>query len=149
MVPYWCDLRSWYNVTKRRTSKVLRVSRIENHISRLYPILFLSALFSRSKWIIFVDRSPKRARRKPFKENVIHCMVLRMSLNYVCLLCRVESNSFYAPTLHQFKIELEDALIENDRPAYYRYSESEFSGFSWLGYVVFSQSQVMVNFTSL
>lgn len=76
-------------------------------------------------------------------------MVLRMSINYVCLLYRVESNSFYAPTLHQFKIELEDVITENDRPAYYRHNESEFSGFSWLGYVVFSQSQVMVNFTSL
>ncbi|KAK2558202.1 Laminin-like protein epi-1 [Acropora cervicornis] len=68
-----------------------------------------------------------------------------MSLKYVCLLCRVESNSFYAPTLHQCKIELEDALTENDRPAYYRYSESEFSGFSWLGYVVFSQSQTSIH----
>lgn len=58
---------------------------------------------------------------------------------------RVESNSFYAPTLHQFKIELEDALTENDRPADYRYSESEFSGFSWLGYVVFSQSQTSIH----
>lgn len=58
---------------------------------------------------------------------------------------RVESSSFYSPTLHQFKIELEDGLTENDKPADFRYSESEFSGFSWLGYVVFSQSQTSLH----
>ena len=56
---------------------------------------------------------------------------------------RVVSDGYYYPTLHQYKIELEDTLTSlNDQPAYFRYDESEFPGFSWRGYAVFSQAQV-------
>ncbi|PFX27901.1 Laminin subunit alpha [Stylophora pistillata] len=58
---------------------------------------------------------------------------------------RVTSNDYYYPTLHQYKIELEDAVsTDSDRSAYFRYDESEFPGFSWRGYAVFSQSQKSV-----
>ena len=57
---------------------------------------------------------------------------------------RVVSDDYYYPTLHQYKIELEDALTSSrDQSAYFRYDESEFPGFSWRGYAVFSQAQVM------
>ena len=57
---------------------------------------------------------------------------------------RVVSGDYYYPTLHQYKIELEDALTSlRDQSAYFRYDESEFPGFSWRGYAVFSQAQVM------
>lgn len=57
---------------------------------------------------------------------------------------RVVSDDYYYPTLHQYKIELEDTLTSlNDQPAYFRYDESEFPGFSWRGYAVFSQVQVI------
>jgi len=55
---------------------------------------------------------------------------------------RVVSGDYFYPTLHQYKIELEDTLMSlNDQPAYFRYDESEFPGFSWRGYAVFSQAQ--------
>ena len=58
---------------------------------------------------------------------------------------RVVSGDYYYPTLHQYKIELEDALTSlRDQSAYFRYDESEFPGFSWRGYAVFSQAQVML-----
>lgn len=57
---------------------------------------------------------------------------------------RVLSDDYYYPTLHQYKIELEDALTSlRDQSAYFKYDESEFPGFSWRGYAVFSQAQVM------
>ena len=57
---------------------------------------------------------------------------------------RVVSGDYYYPTLHQYKIELEDALTSlRDQSAYFRHDESEFPGFSWRGYAVFSQAQVM------
>nr|XP_058972202.1 laminin subunit alpha-like isoform X2 [Pocillopora verrucosa] len=58
---------------------------------------------------------------------------------------RVKSNDYYYPTLHQYKVELEDAIsTDNGRSAYSRYDESEFPGFSWRGYAVFSQSQTSI-----
>ena len=58
---------------------------------------------------------------------------------------RVVPEDYYYPTLHQYKIELEDALTSlRDQSAYFRYDESEFPGFSWRGYAVFSQAQVML-----
>ena len=73
---------------------------------------------------------------------------------YFLLLCnfillfdsqRVVPEDYYYPTLHQYKIELEDALKSvDDQSAYFRYDESEFPGFSWRGYAVFSQAQVML-----
>ncbi|KAL9980332.1 hypothetical protein ACROYT_G008904 [Oculina patagonica] len=57
----------------------------------------------------------------------------------------VTSGDYYYPTLHQYKIELEDALAtDNDESAYFRYDDSEFPGFSWRGYVVFSQAQTSI-----
>ena len=55
---------------------------------------------------------------------------------------RVASQEYYYPTLYHHKVELEDGFTDNDRAANLRHSESEFTGFSWRGYVVFTQSQV-------
>ena len=64
---------------------------------------------------------------------------------FFALIGRVMSGDYYYPTLHQYKIELEDALsTANDQSAYFRYDDSEFPGFSWRGYVVFSQAQVIL-----
>ena len=52
------------------------------------------------------------------------------------------SDGYYYPTLHQYKIELEDTLTSLNDQAYFRYDESEFPGFSWRGFAVFSQAQV-------
>lgn len=54
---------------------------------------------------------------------------------------RVASQEYYYPTLYHHKVELEDGFTGNDAAANFRHSESEFTGFSWRGYVVFTQSQ--------
>ena len=55
---------------------------------------------------------------------------------------RVASQEYYYSTLYHHKVELEDGFTGNDAAANFRHSESEFTGFSWRGYVVFTQSQV-------
>lgn len=69
-----------------------------------------------------------------------------INIYFFFFFCRVELSSFYFLIFYQFKIELEDGFIENDKLVDFRYSESEFFGFFWFGYVVFLQFQVICNF---
>ncbi len=50
--------------------------------------------------------------------------------------------SYYFPTLHQLKFEVEDGTTPNARPVRFGYNPQEFPDFSWRGYAVMSPAQV-------
>ena len=50
--------------------------------------------------------------------------------------------SYYFPTLHQLKFEVEDGTTPNARPVRFGYNSQEFPNFSWKGYAVMSPAQV-------
>lgn len=51
--------------------------------------------------------------------------------------------SYYFPTLHQLKFEVEDGVTPNARPVRFGYNPQEFPDFSWRGYAVMSPAQVI------
>uniref|UniRef100_A0A7N6FHB8 Laminin subunit alpha 3 n=1 Tax=Anabas testudineus TaxID=64144 RepID=A0A7N6FHB8_ANATE len=63
------------------------------------------------------------------------------------LKCTEPASSYYFPTLHQLKFEVEDGTTPNARPVRFGYNPQEFPGFSWRGYTVMSpaQSEVRVS----
>lgn len=50
--------------------------------------------------------------------------------------------SYYFPTLHQLKFEVEDGTTPNSRPVRFGYNPQEFPDFSWRGYAIMSPAQV-------
>uniref|UniRef100_A0A7N6AH40 Laminin subunit alpha 3 n=1 Tax=Anabas testudineus TaxID=64144 RepID=A0A7N6AH40_ANATE len=58
------------------------------------------------------------------------------------LKCTEPASSYYFPTLHQLKFEVEDGTTPNARPVRFGYNPQEFPGFSWRGYTVMSPAQV-------
>uniref|UniRef100_A0A3Q1AX50 Laminin subunit alpha 3 n=1 Tax=Amphiprion ocellaris TaxID=80972 RepID=A0A3Q1AX50_AMPOC len=56
--------------------------------------------------------------------------------------CTEPAQSYYFPTLHQLKFEVEDGTTPNARPVRFGYSPQEFPDFSWRGYAVMSPAQV-------
>ncbi|KAM6918219.1 laminin subunit alpha-3-like [Xenentodon cancila] len=60
--------------------------------------------------------------------------------------CTEPAPSYYFPTLHQLKFEVEDGTTPNARPVRFGYNPQEFPDFSWRGYAIMSpvQSEVRV-----
>lgn len=50
--------------------------------------------------------------------------------------------SYYFPTLHQLKFEIEDGVTSNSRPVRFGYNPQKFPDFSWRGYAIMSAAQV-------
>jgi laminin alpha 3/5 len=48
----------------------------------------------------------------------------------------------YFPTLYQYQYEAEDGYTPTRSPVRFGYDQTQFPGFSWRGYAVFSQIQV-------
>ncbi|XP_041659948.1 laminin subunit alpha-3-like isoform X2 [Cheilinus undulatus] len=67
--------------------------------------------------------------------------------NVVGLKCDKPAPSFYFPTLHQLKYEVEDGTTPNARPVRFGYDPQEFPDFSWRGYAVMSPAQSEVRVT--
>nr|XP_054596449.1 laminin subunit alpha-3 isoform X2 [Nothobranchius furzeri] len=61
--------------------------------------------------------------------------------------CTEPAPSFYFPTLHQLKIEVEDGTTPNARPVRFGFNPNEFPGFSWRGYAIMSPAQSDVRVT--
>ncbi|XP_035811801.2 laminin subunit alpha-3 isoform X2 [Amphiprion ocellaris] len=61
--------------------------------------------------------------------------------------CTEPAQSYYFPTLHQLKFEVEDGTTPNARPVRFGYSPQEFPDFSWRGYAVMSPAQSEVRVT--
>uniref|UniRef100_A0A3Q3M3K7 Laminin subunit alpha 3 n=1 Tax=Mastacembelus armatus TaxID=205130 RepID=A0A3Q3M3K7_9TELE len=62
--------------------------------------------------------------------------------NIVGRKCTEPAPSYYFPTLHQLKFEVEDGTTPNARPLRFGYNPQEFPDFSWRGYAVMSPAQV-------
>ncbi|XP_034559528.1 laminin subunit alpha-3-like [Notolabrus celidotus] len=67
--------------------------------------------------------------------------------NVVGLKCTNPAPSYYFPTLHQLKYEVEDGITPNGRPVRFGYNSEEFPDFSWRGYAVMSPAQSEVKVT--
>ncbi|XP_019117800.1 laminin subunit alpha-3 isoform X2 [Larimichthys crocea] len=67
--------------------------------------------------------------------------------NVVGLKCTEPAPSYYFPTLHQLKFEVEDGTTPNARPVRFGYNPQEFPDFSWRGYAVMSPAQSEVRVT--
>ncbi|XP_026168530.1 laminin subunit alpha-3-like isoform X2 [Mastacembelus armatus] len=61
--------------------------------------------------------------------------------NIVGRKCTEPAPSYYFPTLHQLKFEVEDGTTPNARPLRFGYNPQEFPDFSWRGYAVMSPAQ--------
>ncbi|XP_039999564.1 laminin subunit alpha-3-like isoform X2 [Xiphias gladius] len=55
--------------------------------------------------------------------------------------CTEPAPSYYFPTLHQLKFEIEDGTRPNARPVRFGYDPQEFPDFSWRGYAIMSPAQ--------
>uniref|UniRef100_A0A8D3DAP7 Laminin subunit alpha 3 n=1 Tax=Scophthalmus maximus TaxID=52904 RepID=A0A8D3DAP7_SCOMX len=71
----------------------------------------------------------------------------RCRKNIVGLKCNEPAPSYYFPTLHQLKFEVEDGTTPNARPVRFGYNPQEFPDFSWQGYAVMSPAQSEVRVT--
>ncbi|XP_035490124.2 laminin subunit alpha-3 isoform X2 [Scophthalmus maximus] len=71
----------------------------------------------------------------------------RCRKNIVGLKCTEPAPSYYFPTLHQLKFEVEDGTTPNARPVRFGYNPQEFPDFSWQGYAVMSPAQSEVRVT--
>uniref|UniRef100_A0A8D3BFI7 Laminin subunit alpha 3 n=1 Tax=Scophthalmus maximus TaxID=52904 RepID=A0A8D3BFI7_SCOMX len=71
----------------------------------------------------------------------------RCRKNIVGLKCNEPAPSYYFPTLHQLKFEVEDGTTPNARPVRFGYNPQEFPDFSWQGYAVMSPAQPEVILT--
>ncbi|XP_077376606.1 laminin subunit alpha-3-like isoform X1 [Festucalex cinctus] len=71
----------------------------------------------------------------------------RCRSNVVGLKCTQPAPSYYFPTLHQFKFEVEDGTTPNSRPVRFGYDPQEFPEFSWRGYAELSPAQSEVRVT--
>ncbi|KAF0046927.1 hypothetical protein F2P81_000560 [Scophthalmus maximus] len=71
----------------------------------------------------------------------------RCRKNIVGLKCTEPAPSYYFPTLHQLKFEVEDGTTPNARPVRFGYNPQEFPDFSWQGYAVMSPAQPEVILT--
>ncbi|XP_073347774.1 laminin subunit alpha-3-like [Pagrus major] len=67
--------------------------------------------------------------------------------NVVGRQCTEPAPSYYFPTLHQLKFEIEDGTTPNARPVRFGYDPREFPDFSWRGYAVMSPAQSEVRVT--
>uniref|UniRef100_A0A8C4F1H6 Laminin subunit alpha 3 n=1 Tax=Dicentrarchus labrax TaxID=13489 RepID=A0A8C4F1H6_DICLA len=67
--------------------------------------------------------------------------------NVVGRKCTEPAPSYYFPTLHQLKFEVEDGITPNARPVRFGYNPQEFPDFSWRGYAVMSPAQPEVILT--
>ncbi|KAM9349369.1 laminin subunit alpha-3-like [Symphorus nematophorus] len=67
--------------------------------------------------------------------------------NVVSRRCTEPAPSYYFPTLHQLKFEIEDGTTPNSRPVRFGYDTQEFPDFSWRGYAVMSPAQSEVRVT--
>ncbi|KAM9845354.1 laminin subunit alpha-3-like [Aulostomus maculatus] len=61
--------------------------------------------------------------------------------------CTEPAPSYYFPSLHQLKFEVEDGTTSNSRPVRFGYNLQEFPDFSWRGYAVLSPAQSEVRVT--
>ncbi|XP_062260014.1 laminin subunit alpha-3-like [Platichthys flesus] len=61
--------------------------------------------------------------------------------NIVGRKCTEPAPSYYFPSLHQLKFEVEDGTSPNARPVRFGYSPQEFPDFSWRGYAIMSPAQ--------
>ncbi|KAF3699380.1 Laminin subunit alpha-3 [Channa argus] len=61
--------------------------------------------------------------------------------------CTEPAPSYYFPSLHQLKFEVEDGTTPNARPVRFGYNPKEFPDFSWRGYAVMSPAQSEVRVT--
>ncbi|XP_029930598.1 laminin subunit alpha-3-like isoform X2 [Myripristis murdjan] len=71
----------------------------------------------------------------------------RCRRNVVGRTCTQPARSYYFPTLHQLKFEVEDGTTPNARPVRFGYNPQEFPEFSWRGYAVMSPAQSEVKVT--
>ncbi|XP_077580678.1 laminin subunit alpha-3-like [Stigmatopora nigra] len=71
----------------------------------------------------------------------------RCRQNIVGLQCTKPAPSYYFPTLHQLKFEVEDGTTPNSRPIRFGYNPQEFPEFSWRGYAQLSTAQSEVRVT--
>ncbi|XP_040910690.1 laminin subunit alpha-3-like isoform X2 [Toxotes jaculatrix] len=71
----------------------------------------------------------------------------RCRKNIVGRQCTEPAPSYYFPTLHQLKFEVEDGTTPNARPVRFGYNPQEFPDFSWRGYAVMSPAQSEVRVT--
>ncbi|KAM8850161.1 laminin subunit alpha-3-like isoform 2-T2 [Spinachia spinachia] len=71
----------------------------------------------------------------------------RCQKNVVGLKCTNPAPSYYFPTLHQLRFEVEDGTTPNARPVRFGYNPQEFPDFSWRGYAVMSPAQSEVRVT--
>ncbi|XP_037643626.1 laminin subunit alpha-3-like isoform X2 [Sebastes umbrosus] len=71
----------------------------------------------------------------------------RCRKNIVGRECSEPAPSYYIPTLHQLKFEVEDGTTPNARPVRFGYDPQEFPDFSWRGYAVMSPAQSEVRVT--
>ncbi|XP_071446787.1 laminin subunit alpha-like [Hetaerina americana] len=55
--------------------------------------------------------------------------------------CSNAVDGYYFPTFHQFKFEAEEGRASNDDAIQYSFNKTEFPGYSWKGYVAFSDLQ--------
>ncbi|XP_078791367.1 laminin subunit alpha-3 isoform X1 [Oryzias latipes] len=67
--------------------------------------------------------------------------------NIIGRTCSEPAPSFYFPTLHQLKFEIEDGTTPNARPVRFGYDPKEFPDFSWRGYAIMSPAQSEVRVT--
>ncbi|XP_044075989.1 laminin subunit alpha-3-like isoform X2 [Siniperca chuatsi] len=67
--------------------------------------------------------------------------------NVVGRKCTEPEPSYYFPTLHHLKFEVEDGTTPNSRPVRFGYNPQEFPDFSWRGYAVMSPAQSEVRVT--
>ncbi|XP_062285798.1 laminin subunit alpha-3-like isoform X1 [Scomber scombrus] len=71
----------------------------------------------------------------------------RCRKNIVGRKCTEPAPSYYFPTLHQLKFEVEDGTTPNSRPVRFGYNLQDFPDFSWRGYAVLSSVQSEVRVT--
>ncbi|XP_062413741.1 laminin subunit alpha-3-like isoform X1 [Pungitius pungitius] len=71
----------------------------------------------------------------------------RCQKNVLGLKCTDPAPSYYFPTLHQLRFEVEDGTTPNARPVRFGYDPQEFPDFSWRGYAVMSPAQSEVRVT--
>ncbi|KAF3858226.1 hypothetical protein F7725_011427, partial [Dissostichus mawsoni] len=67
--------------------------------------------------------------------------------NVVGRQCTEPAPSYYFPSLHQLKFEVEDGTTPNARPVRFGFNPKEFPDFSWRGYAVMSPAQSEVRVT--
>lgn len=57
--------------------------------------------------------------------------------------CKEPLQAHYFPTLYQFQFEAEEGHTPTHSPVRYGFADDIFPGYSWKGYAVFSQLQVL------